>query len=190
MKRAEPRPLSRADQKALEEAGQDKTKKKPAPTSVAKGLPTTCVPEPPPAPTLEQLRAETMEAAMIGVPEIDAEHQRLITHYYALLEALSRGVDAHTFALRYHLFIHRVRQHFAHEEHLMLDIGFDDHDQHKVQHTKLMRDAERFLTKLVRGTEKVEAVAVTRYIEHWLMHHITTHDRKIGEFLSRRVWPS
>lgn len=190
MKRAEPRPLSRADQKALEEAGQDKTKKKPAPKSVAKGLPTTCVPEPPPAPTLEQLRAETMEAAMIGVPEIDAEHQRLITHYYALLEALSRGVDAHTFALRYHLFIHRVRQHFAHEEHLMLDIGFDDHDQHKVQHTKLMRDAERFLTKLVRGTEKVEAVAVTRYIEHWLMHHITTHDRKIGEFLSRRVWPS
>ncbi len=190
MKRAKPRLLTRAEQKALEDAGLKKARKKAGPQILAKGLPTTCVPELPPAPTLEQLRKETIEAATIGVPEIDAEHHLLIAQYYALLEALSRGCDAHTFALRYHLFIHRVRRHFAHEERMMLDIGFDDYDHHKVLHTKLLRDAERFLAKLVRGSEKIESIAVTRYLEHWLLNHIATHDRKIGEFLSRRVWPS
>lgn len=190
MKRPNPPPMSHAEPGTPEDPRQETRDQTAGARTLAKGLPSTCVPELPPAPTLDQLRNEAKEAATIGIPEIDAEHHRLITHYYALLAALSRGVDGHTFALRYHLFIHRVRLHFAHEERIMRDVGFEDYDHHKVLHTKLLRDAERFLAKLVRGGEKIESIAVTRYLEHWLLNHITTHDRKIGEFLSTRIWPS
>jgi len=50
----------------------------------------------------------------------------------------------------------------------MLDVNFNDHDHHRQLQSKLLSDAERFLV-------------------HWLLNHVTAHDRKIRKYLSRRV---
>jgi hypothetical protein len=33
-------------------------------------------------------------------------------------------------------------------------------------------------------------VAVTTYLEHCMINHTTIHDRKVGEFLADRAWPT
>jgi hemerythrin-like metal-binding protein len=130
------------------------------------------------------------EVPDIGVAEIDDAHHRLVAHYRTLLAMLKRHHDTHEFALMYHIFIHRMRRHFEREDRFLEEIGYDDRDHHRLLHRKLMRDAEDFLVDLVRRSDKAEAVAVTTYLEHCMINHTTTHDRKIGEFLANRVWPA
>ncbi len=141
-------------------------------------------------PVPEEAGETSSDVPDIGVAEIDDGHHRLITHYRTLLRMVKRDHDPHKFALMYHIFIQRMRRHFEREDRFMEEIGYDDCDHHRLLHRKLMRDAEDFLVDLVRRNDKAEAVAVTTYLEHCMINHTTTHDRKIGEFLASRVWPT
>ena len=143
-----------------------------------------------PARVAEKTVKEIPELPEVGIAEIDADHHRLISHYRALLRMVNRDHEPHAFALMYHIFILRVRRHFEREELLMEAIGYPHYDHHRFLHRKLMRDAEEFLVDLIKGEEEVTAAAATNYLEHWLINHITSHDRKIGQFLADEMSPS
>lgn len=137
----------------------------------------------------EPIPAEQLDAARIGVPEIDADHAKVFAHYHAYVRALGRDTDPHALALAMHAFIHQVRRHFAREERLMAEVGYPDRVHHRTMHRHLLHDAEDFLARLVVDPGRDELVTVTRFLERWFMDHITTQDRKIGEFLADRAWP-
>jgi|GEM_PF-1305395 len=132
---------------------------------------------------------EDLEAARIGVPEIDADHAKVFAHYHAFIRALQREADPHALALALHGFIYQVRQHFGREERLMADVGYPGRAHHRTMHRHLLHDAEDFLARLIVDPGRDELVTVTRFLERWFMDHITTQDRKIGEFLADRAWP-
>jgi len=136
-----------------------------------------------------EISDEAIEAARIGVPEIDADHAKVFDHYHAFVRALQRETDPHALALALHGFIHDVRQHFSREEQLMADVGYPHRAHHRTMHRHLLHDAEDFLARLIVDPGRDELVTVTRFLERWFMDHITTQDRKIGEFLADRAWP-
>jgi len=136
-----------------------------------------------------EISDEAIEAARIGVPEIDADHAKVFDHYHAFVRALQRETDPHALTLALHGFIHHVRQHFSREEQLMADVGYPHRAHHRTMHRHLLHDAEDFLARLIVDPGRDELVTVTRFLERWFMDHITTQDRKIGEFLADRAWP-
>ena len=144
----------------------------------------------PPALAAEPAVEEIPELPEVGVAEIDADHHRLIVRYRMLMRKVNRDHDPHRFALMFHIFILQVRRHFEREELLMEEIGFPHYDHHRFLHRKLMRDAEEFLVDLIKGEEEVTAAAATNYLEHWLINHITSHDRRIGQFLADEMLSS
>jgi len=143
-----------------------------------------------PTETQPAVPEETDDVPDIGVAEIDDAHHKLVAHYHTLLHMVKRDHDTHAFALMYHIFIQRMRRHFEREDRFLEEIGYDDCNHHRLLHRKLMRDGEDFLVDLIRRNDKEEAVAVTTYLKHCMINHTTTHDRRVGEFLANRAWPT
>ncbi len=123
----------------------------------------------------------------VGIPEIDAEHRSLVTHYNALIQALNEGDDVTAFGLSFYSLVLRVRQHFSNEEWLMQEIGYPHLARHKAEHQKLLATAEDFLQSVLTRFEKYDCSAVAKYFKYWLFDHVVHHDHALAEFAMDRT---
>lgn len=126
----------------------------------------------------------------IGIPDIDAEHRQLISHYNALIQALNEGNDVTAFGLSFYSLVMRVRQHFASEEQLMQDIGYPQIARHRGEHQKLLATANDFLNSVLTRYEKYDCSAVAKYFKYWLLDHVMHHDRALADFASKQSYAS
>jgi hemerythrin len=119
----------------------------------------------------------------VGIPEIDAEHRQLISHYNALIQALDEGDDVTAFGLSFYSLVFHVREHFSNEEWLMQSLGYPAIDRHKAEHQKLLATADDFLRSVLTRFEKYDCSAVAKYFKYWLFDHVMHHDRALAEFV-------
>jgi hemerythrin-like metal-binding protein len=120
----------------------------------------------------------------LGVPEMDAEHEKLINLASDLREAFYRDKGAETVGKILEDLLHLALTHFHNEECLMKASGFPDYSKHKKEHEVL---AERVL-KLRHQHETGEgdvSVEVLEFIHDWLIHHFQEYDRKYAFFLAQ-----
>lgn len=118
-----------------------------------------------------------------GVASLDEEHRELIADYRNLVDALDHGADASRFGHAFHRLMASTRRHFAHEEQVMLEIGFPEYRHHKEEHERLLRSAEDFFHNICHVFQKKDCEAVAKYFRFWLVRHIEDHDRKISEHI-------
>ncbi len=137
---------------------------------------------------LDRLRREMKALPSVGIAEIDAGHRQLVLRYDRLLKGFGRHRDVGAFALGFHALVQRVRQQFDREERLMVELGYDGYELHRQVHRKVMSDAQRYLVALIGRHERDQCLTVATWFSHWLLNHVTTHDRKIGDSLSRDIW--
>jgi len=133
--------------------------------------------------------ADVHDRLTVGIPEIDADHQRLMKHYLALIRSLETGQDTNAFARTFDGFLQEVEEHFAREEAIMLVLGYEDYDRHRAEHQKLARDAADFVHSVANRYDHFDCLAVARYFHHWLIQHIETHDKDIGRFVASQTHP-
>ena len=136
----------------------------------------------------ESQRQELKDVPLVGIEEIDEGHRHLVNHYNALLRNLSQHRDVDAFALSFHRLVFRTRRHFEREEELMKRVGYTGYEVHRTVHRKLLGDAQQFLIELIGRHEGDRCMTVALWFRHWLINHIMSHDRKIGEFLSDGIW--
>ena len=137
---------------------------------------------------IDALRAEARAIPLVGIAEIDGDHRALIARYDRLLKSFSRHRDVATFALGFHTLVYRTREHFDREERLMDELRYDGYELHRQVHRKLMSDARRHLVDLIGRHERDQCVTVAKWFLHWLVNHVTTHDRKLSESLAGDIW--
>jgi hemerythrin-like metal-binding protein len=83
----------------------------------------------------------------VRVPEIDREHLALANELRNLLAAVKDDDGARAADLAASL-IEGVRQHFAHEERMMREIGFAGYERHKHTHDEFLAEARLHLDDL------------------------------------------
>ncbi len=137
---------------------------------------------------LDRLRREMKALPAVGIAEIDAGHRALVSRYDRLLKGFGRHRDVNAFALGFHALVQRLREQFEREERLMTELGYDGYELHRQVHRKVMSDAQRYLVGLIGRHERDQCLTVATWFSHWLLNHVTTHDRKIGASLSRDIW--
>ena len=137
---------------------------------------------------LDQVRRQIRALPSVGVAELDGDHRRLVDRFDRMIRAFGRHRDVGAFALGFHALVHRMREHFAHEERLMVELRYEGYELHRQVHKKLMSDAQRYLTSLIGRHERDQCLTVARWYAHWLLNHVSTHDRKLGEALSGDIW--
>ena len=120
----------------------------------------------------------------LGVPEMDAEHEKLINLASNLREAFYQNKGDETVGKILEDLLHFTLTHFHNEECLMKASEFPGYSRHKKEHEVL---AERVL-KLRQVHESGEGdicVEVLEFIHDWLIHHFQESDRKYAIFLAQ-----
>ena len=121
----------------------------------------------------------------LGIPFIDEQHKRI----FFLLNQLQQATDgsrerAEVEALLAGL-MRQTSEHFHTEETLMVQMGFDGLEAHRVQHARLM-DGLYGLEARFRDGDTSMALLVTTFLGSWLRHHIQEGDRAYADVLARR----
>lgn len=77
--------------------------------------------------------------------------------------------------------------HFELEEMMQLYSHFNNFDEHRRQHAKLLKEFTRLINRIERNPESKEHVAdLDRLIEQAYFDHIRTHDTEAAKFILQR----
>jgi hemerythrin len=126
-------------------------------------------------------------ALAIGVPEIDAQHKALFERA-GRLEAAVKAHE-HNFRLEdmFGYLVDYARVHFAAEEQLMREVGYPGLAEQVHEHSEFRR---RLLSLVPQWESEDDSsamlAALLGFLDSWLTEHVTTSDRRIGDYVRNR----
>jgi hemerythrin len=74
--------------------------------------------------------------------------------------------------------------HFSKEEQLMREVDYPEYEAHKDTHTQFIAELKEMKQKLKEG-DFVLRTQVMSMLKGWLENHITTIDKRYGDFISK-----
>jgi len=126
---------------------------------------------------------EWIESFSVGVPEMDAEHQRLFSLIDILRESVGSGNEAKTVADALNQLEEYSKTHFASEEKMLEEKGYPGLEKQKKEHQRFIDVMEGFKAKRAKGDEPA-AIEIGSFLYNWMKGHIGDEDKKYGMFLS------
>lgn len=127
-------------------------------------------------------KIEWSDQMSVGIPEIDADHQRFIALVNAFnLAVIERSaLDVIKHALQ--LILDDAVEHFAHEEQLFKDWKYPDADEHANIHAQLTATLQGIVARLGSHSTEPEWIEAGLEIKEALINHILTEDMKYADF--------
>lgn len=126
-----------------------------------------------------------MEDLRVGIDEFDVEHLQLGALSNLLYDAVRSDDVAAALDEVLDRLIHQTRQHFSHEEKIMLRWAYPGLAPHTDEHHRLTEAIKRFRagTDLRHVDRIVLARRVADFMTGWLLDHIGGMDRELARFL-------
>jgi hemerythrin len=129
-------------------------------------------------------RIEWRPEFSIGIADVDYEHQELIAWINrTLVASLDAAGDRSTVTDLLGEVFAKVSAHFALEERVMRDQGYDQLAEHKRDHELLLDDIRDIMDDFESGSDLVEERFATRLSE-WFGLHFRTHDARFHHRMS------
>lgn len=119
----------------------------------------------------------------INHPEIDRQHQLLVSYLNELADAMREGRAKAVLSQLLAKLIQYTDQHFQHEERLMLVSHYPGATTHKMLHDDLRQRVAAF-SRAFHAGEPVNVLEVMNFLKEWLRTHIGGADRRFGQFLA------
>lgn len=125
---------------------------------------------------------EWREEFLLGIPSVDHEHRELIE----LINELYRSYTAKDSKITVMDFLGelyaRIAAHFALEEKIMQEKGYDQYQEHKTEHEKLLDDICDFMDDYDNDTTFPEGV-FRDLLELWFVAHFRDKDARLHKYL-------
>lgn len=122
---------------------------------------------------------EWKDTYSVGVPAVDHEHQELIAMVAQLQQALVAEAPDDEIQRALGELMRGISAHFALEEKFMRDEGYDQVEQHKADHEKLLDDLRDLMDGQGQGTPDEQA----KRLGDWFAVHFQTHDARLHKKL-------
>lgn len=122
------------------------------------------------------------DAYLVGETTIDHEHQmlfQLINDFYDAFQEAKRRADLMRLLTQLVLY---AEKHFQHEEENMAAHAYPATQEHHQLHVELFEAIFQLNHRLETDPGPLDRDAVA-FLKHWLVDHITLHDKKFGAFL-------
>ncbi|MGK7345099.1 MAG: bacteriohemerythrin [Candidatus Nitrospinota bacterium M3_3B_026] len=155
----------------------------------------TAAPHPSPAPAARPKAARPAadkeiitwdeRAFTVFVPEMDAQHRRLVNLVNELYSAKLAGKSRQALGHVLDSLVDYTKTHFAAEEKLQRDVGFPESDSHKKVHEDLIAQVGRFYNEFKAGRQAISD-EIMGFLMDWLVNHIQKDDRKYGRHIQRQ----
>jgi hemerythrin-like metal-binding protein len=121
----------------------------------------------------------------VGVEAVDHEHKQLI----ALINELHARLDDERSQAEVQNFfgeIHAaISSHFALEERIMQDAGYDDFAAHKADHERLLDEIREIMDRHWRGAYERYEDVLSSHLKDWFTRHFRDMDAPLHAFLAR-----
>ncbi len=125
---------------------------------------------------------------LINVPEIDAQHKKLIEAIDELMDACFKGQGKDKIEKTLRFVIDYTKKHFSDEEKLHIQNAYPEAAAHKQLHvgfitaiTQLERDFK------VEGATPGLSIKLNKVLMDWLIAHITVQDKKYANFIRKNA---
>ncbi|NPB08449.1 MAG: hemerythrin family protein [Aquificae bacterium] len=121
----------------------------------------------------------------LGIPEIDAQHRKLVEMLNEFYRELEEGHEEEAVRRFFGELGRYVEEHFRYEERFMEEIGFPELENHKKTHRLFEKLYKEDLEKYLRGEKRAlrELVALTL---SWLYTHIMKTDKKYVRYMKEK----
>ncbi len=120
-------------------------------------------------------------AQVLGVPQLDQQHQALADRLNTLNYAVNCGEPLPVITRLFDELENFAVEHFETEERLMDQSGYPGCRDHRVAHRQLLDEAALLRNKLTEGGEW----AVLQELKNWLFLHIASFDKPMADYLSQ-----
>jgi hemerythrin len=121
---------------------------------------------------------------LVGVPQIDTEHQYLFRLINDFHDECSSGDGAHSAVFVLNRLVAYAETHFRHEEELMRETAYPGLEQQRAMHEALYSSIFAVKEKVTADPSSIDS-ATLRFLKTWIVGHIVKEDMNIGDFLRR-----
>lgn len=119
---------------------------------------------------------------LVGIEQVDREHQQLFAIVDQVDAALAGGAQASvTLQAAVGSLVDYTRTHFTSEESLMASLGYPSLAAHQGLHAALLRHVDDMKMRVDLGDESA-ILDLSRFLHDWLVFHIQSADREFGLF--------
>lgn len=125
------------------------------------------------------------DAMSVGVPVLDADHQRLIRLLNAYVEALENDEGLMVTDSIFAALGDYVQSHFAREEEILAEAGYADLEAHKQAHRDLEARFAALRDSYVLNPDKRAEKAVEDFLIDWLTSHILKTDMRYKDVVAK-----
>jgi len=129
---------------------------------------------------------EWTEDLSVGLPEIDNQHKQLISIYNDLFSAIERNEGEVILGNIFKRLKEYTDSHFKDEEAYMQSIGYPMLGEHASEHILLLVRVQ-MMWNLSKHDKTIEPDGVAHFLREWIVDHVSTSDRQIGEFARSAV---
>lgn len=114
---------------------------------------------------------------MLGVPEVDFEHEELIGVINALGDLLHKGGPLEGVKELLGEINAQIEAHFALEEKIMRERGFTGYEAHKEDHDRLLEQIRDIMDEAESVDQNVLHEHLSQRLNVWFSEHFRTLDR-------------
>jgi hemerythrin-like metal-binding protein len=117
------------------------------------------------------------QSLSVNVPDLDAQHRRLVEMINELHEAMTKGQGREALKPLLGGLAQYTMTHFRAEEQYMRTINYPNLPQHKAEHERLVRRVKE-LTQSYESSQISLTIETMNFLRDWLTNHIRRVDRQ------------
>jgi hemerythrin-like metal-binding protein len=118
----------------------------------------------------------------IGIEEVDFEHQELIELINELYSETKEADSSMSVIYFLGEIYAKISAHFALEEKIMSDLKYDQYEDHKEDHERLLDDIRDIMDEFTDAPTLDEEKFADR-LNGWFVNHFSTKDARMHKFL-------
>lgn len=123
------------------------------------------------------------EDLSVGVEQIDQQHKIWFDKANQLFDAGKNGKAKEFIAQMLEFLDEYTKMHFRDEEKYMLSIHYPEYDTQKKLHTDFIAELAKLKKDYQESGGNIAVVInANQMVVNWLIHHISTQDKKIGQY--------
>jgi hemerythrin len=124
------------------------------------------------------------DSLLVGVPQIDDQHKKLISTIDDIIDACKRG-EAHAgIGKTLDFLVSYTKEHFRDEETIHVQHNYPDLAAHKLLHEGFIKAISAFQKEFEEtGANLALVTKINKVLVDWLVKHIMSEDKKFGDFV-------
>ena len=118
----------------------------------------------------------------IKIPTMDNQHKKLVAIINEFHDHQKQGKSKEIMEKTFNDLLDYTKTHFSEEEKFLEQNSYNQLTEHKKIHKDLIAQVTNYLNKFKSG-ESVVAMEINKFLQDWLINHITQEDMKYSEFI-------